>query len=85
MTANEFNAIEFNAYDRVELTMNDGSIKEVILQSGNAYLGRGEYVIYTTKEKVEAEPAKLLYNDFKEPSGSASKIDLDDIKSIKKV
>jgi hypothetical protein len=81
MTVQEFNNLELNANDNVQITMNDGQVFDVVLYSGKAYLGRGEYQNYITKEIIPADPAKILINGDN-ANGSAEFIYLDDVAQV---
>lgn len=60
MTVEEFDDLELGVNFNVQITMNDGQLLNVVLYSGTAYKGRGEYVNYLTQEFVPAEPPKIL-------------------------
>lgn len=62
MTVEEFDDLELNANDNVQIVMSDGQLFDVVLYSGKAYLGRGEYQNYITKEIIPADPVKILIN-----------------------
>ena len=81
MTTEEFNSLGLSINDIVDIAMNDGTSKRVTIHTANAYLGKGEYENYTTKEIVPAESAKLLYINFNDLSRAYS-INLEDIQSV---
>lgn len=81
MTVQEFNNLELNADDNVQITMNDGQVFDVYLYSGKAYLGRGEYQNYITKEIIPADPVKILINGDN-ANGLAEFIYLDDVAQV---
>jgi hypothetical protein len=81
MTAKQFDDLGLKANDNVQITMNDGQIFNVILYSGNAYLGRGELQNYITKEIIPADPVKILING-NNVNGFAEFIFLDEVAEV---
>lgn len=81
MTAKQFDDLGLKANDNVQITMNDRQIFNVILYSGNAYLGRGEHPNYITKEIIPADPVKILINE-NNVNGFAEFIFLDDVAEV---
>ena len=81
MTVKEFNDLELSVDDNVKVKLTDKTVLTLILHSGNAYEGRGEYVNYITKEVVEAKEPLLLYIGV--PSSQIDGIPLNEIESVK--
>lgn len=61
MTVEEFNGLELSCGDTVEIIMNNGTRRNEILHSRNAYQGRGEDRNYITSELVSASAPLLLF------------------------
>lgn len=80
MTVKEFNDLELSVDDTVKVKLTDKTVLTLILYSGNAYEGRGEYVNYITKELVEAKEPLLLYIGV--PSSQIDGIPLNEIESV---
>lgn len=80
MTVKEFNDLELSVDDTVKVKLTDKTELTLILHSGNAYEGRGEYVNYITKEVVEAKEPLLLYIGV--PSTQIDGIPLNEIESV---
>lgn len=81
MTVEQFDNLELKLNDRVQIIMNDGSMFNEILYSGNAYKGRGEYINYLSKQVIPADPSKILIigNNIQ---GFAEFILLDDVETV---
>ena len=80
MTVKEFNDLELSVDDTVKVKLTDKTVLTLILQSGNAYEGRGKYINYLTKEVVEAKEPLLLYIGV--PSSQIDGIPLNKIESV---
>lgn len=81
MTLEEYNNLALKANDNVQITMIDGQVYNVFLYSGEAYLGRGEYQNYLTKEIIPANPVKILINGDN-PNDFVKFIHLDDVLKV---
>lgn len=80
MTTKEFNDLELSTDDTIKVKLKNKKVLDLILHSGNAYEGRGEYVNYITKEVVNASEPLLLYIGL--PSNKIDGIPLNEIESI---
>lgn len=80
MTVEEFNALELSCGDTVEIIMNDGTRRNEILYSGNAYEGIKEQKTYIYNQTIPATIPQLLYEGV--PSSITNGIHLADIHSV---
>ena len=80
MTVKEFNDLELSVDDTVKVKLTDKTVLTLILHSGNAYEGRGEYINYITKEVVDAKEPLLLYVGV--PSSQNDGIPLSEVESV---
>ncbi len=80
MTVEEFNSLELSCGDSVKIIMNDGTIRNEVLFSGNAYEGIKEQVTYIYHQTIPATEPQLLFEGV--PSSKTDGLYLKDIKSV---
>jgi hypothetical protein len=80
MTVEEFNGLELSCGDTVEIIMNDGTRRNEILYSGNAYEGIKEQVTYIHNQTIPASEPQLLYEGV--PSNRTDGIYLKEIQAV---
>jgi hypothetical protein len=72
--------LKFSVHDKVKVKLTNKTELTLMLHSGNAYLGRGEYINYLTKELVEAKEPLMLYIGV--PSPHIDGIPLNEIETV---
>jgi hypothetical protein len=80
MTVKEFNDLELSCDDTVDVVMNDGTKRRLILHSGNAYEGIQEQQTYIYNQTIPATKPQLLY--YGVPSNKTDGIFLEEILSV---